>query len=105
MPLLEAGTKVGGKRGWPIRRRRTMKKYVSIVLLAGFLAAGCNDPASVKRIADRNQRLNNQLADFQKMEAGRPRRVEDAFRTANKWWLQDSNRFRERVPQVGDYFW
>jgi|CXWL01.1.fsa_nt_gi outer membrane murein-binding lipoprotein Lpp len=83
-----------------------MKKRVAMmVLLSVFLAAGCNDPASVKRIADRNQRLSDQLADFQKMEAGRPHRVNEAFRTLDKWWLKDCKRFRERVPQVGDYFW
>jgi hypothetical protein len=88
------------------RRIRPMKIRALICsLVAAFALAGCNDRASVKRIADRNERVRRQLADFQKMEADRPRRLNDAANTVNDAWIRDCKRFQDRSARVGDYFW
>jgi hypothetical protein len=77
-----------------------------VVLFVGlFLATGCQDRWSQRRIAIRNQHFHSTVRDIEKSEEVHLRRLGEAGQTIDRAWKMECERFRERSQQVGDYFW
>jgi hypothetical protein len=78
---------------------------VALSSTAFCFALGCNDPYSQKRIAARMDHLSQLDRDIQASETRRKERLEQAGKTAAKWWRSDCERFNRRAPTIGDYVW
>lgn len=89
----------------PTARTRRGGSSPLLLALAAILLSGCSDPYSQKRIQRRWDHFNATAADISAREQDGYRRLDEADRSAQKWWRQNCERFERRAPTVGDYFW
>jgi hypothetical protein len=84
---------------------RVLKCSTRLLLLGAIFALGCEDPYSQRRIAMREEHLNQTATDIADRERDGVRRVREADETLKKWWKRDVEDFERKAPTIGDYFW